>query len=90
MVDPTTPLTSDRPIRVFILDDHELVRRGLTDLLETTDDLIIVGEAGTAADALHRIPAAAPMSPCLTRGCRTAAASTSAGKSAPPTRTCGA
>ena len=60
MVDPNPTLTSDRPIRVFILDDHELVRRGLTDLLTTTDDLVIVGEAATAADALHRIPAAAP------------------------------
>lgn len=60
MVDPNPNVTSDRPIRVFILDDHELVRRGLTDLLTTTDDLVIVGEAATAADALHRIPAAAP------------------------------
>ena len=60
MVDTDPPVTNERPIRVFILDDHELVRRGLTDLLTTTDDLIIVGEAATAADALHRIPAAAP------------------------------
>ena len=60
MVDPNPTVTRDRPIRVFILDDHELVRRGLTDLLTTTDDLVIVGEAATAADALHRIPAAAP------------------------------
>lgn len=60
MVDPDFPITRHQPIRVFILDDHELVRRGLTDLLTTTDDLIIVGEAATAADALHRIPAAAP------------------------------
>ena len=60
MVDPNPTVTSNRPIRVFILDDHELVRRGLTDLLTTTDDLVIVGEAATAADALHRIPAAAP------------------------------
>jgi two-component system, NarL family, response regulator DevR len=60
MVDPNPTVTSDRPIRVFILDDHELVRRGLTDLLTTTDDFVIVGEAATAADALHRIPAAAP------------------------------
>src|SRR5215218_3149650 len=44
----------------LILDDHELVRRGLTDLLTATDDLIIVGEAAAAADALRRIPAAAP------------------------------
>ena len=54
------PVTTGRPIRVFIVDDHELVRRGLTDLLTATDDLIIVGEAATVADALHRIPAAAP------------------------------
>ena len=32
MVDPASPVTSAKPIRVFILDDHELVRRGLTDL----------------------------------------------------------
>jgi two-component system, NarL family, response regulator DevR len=49
-----------QPIRVFILDDHELVRRGLADLLHSTKDIVIVGEAGTAAEALHRIPAAAP------------------------------
>lgn len=47
-------------IRVFLLDDHEIVRRGLIDLLEATDDITVVGEAGTAADALHRIPAAHP------------------------------
>ena len=60
MVDSDSTVTNERPIRVFILDDHELVRRGLTDLLTTTSDLIIVGEAATATDALHRIPAAAP------------------------------
>jgi len=60
MVDSDPLVSNERPIRVFILDDHELVRRGLTDLLTTTNDMIIVGEAGTAADALHRIPAAAP------------------------------
>jgi two-component system, NarL family, response regulator DevR len=60
MVRPDRAVTRDQPIRVFILDDHELVRRGLSDLLTATNDLIIVGEAATAADALHRIPAAAP------------------------------
>jgi two-component system, NarL family, response regulator DevR len=60
MVDSDPAVTSDRPIRVFIVDDHELVRRGLTDLLTATDDLIIVGEAATAGDALRRIPAATP------------------------------
>ena len=60
MVDSVTPVTRESPIRVFIVDDHELVRRGLIDLLTTTDDLIIVGEAATAGEALRRIPAAAP------------------------------
>jgi two-component system, NarL family, response regulator DevR len=43
-------------IRVFLLDDHEVVRRGLRDLLEAEDDMEVVGEAGTAADAITRIP----------------------------------
>jgi two-component system, NarL family, response regulator DevR len=47
-------------IRVFLLDDHELVRRGLTDLLDATPDLRIVGEAATATEALRRIPACRP------------------------------
>ncbi len=46
--------------RVFLLDDHEIVRRGLRELLEAEDDLEVVGEAGTAAEALARIPAAQP------------------------------
>jgi two-component system response regulator DevR len=48
------------PIRVFLLDDHEIVRRGLIDLLQTADDLLVVGQAGTAAEARQRIPAAQP------------------------------
>ena len=47
-------------VRVFLLDDHEVVRRGVRDLLEAEDDLEIVGEAGTAQEAYARIPAAAP------------------------------
>jgi two-component system response regulator DevR len=47
-------------IRIFILDDHELVRRGLVDLLSTTDDLVVVGEAATAAEAVQQIPVAKP------------------------------
>jgi DNA-binding NarL/FixJ family response regulator len=46
--------------RVFLLDDHEVVRRGLRELLEAEDDLTVVGEAGTAEEALGRIPATAP------------------------------
>lgn len=47
-------------IRVFLVDDHELVRRGLADLIGIEDDLEVVGEAGTVADALKRIPATKP------------------------------
>jgi two-component system, NarL family, response regulator DevR len=50
----------DGRIRIFLLDDHEVVRRGLTDLVHTTSDLVVVGEAGTADEALRRIPAAKP------------------------------
>jgi DNA-binding NarL/FixJ family response regulator len=46
--------------RVFLLDDHEVVRRGLRELLESEDDLEIVGEAGTAEEAYGRIPATSP------------------------------
>jgi DNA-binding NarL/FixJ family response regulator len=46
--------------RVFLLDDHEIVRRGLRELLEEEDDLEVVGEAGTAEEAYGRIPATSP------------------------------
>jgi DNA-binding NarL/FixJ family response regulator len=48
------------PITVFLLDDHEIVRRGIAQLLETEDDIKIIGEAATAAQALARIPALRP------------------------------
>lgn len=47
-------------IRVFLLDDHEIVRRGVRELLESEDDLRVVGEASTQAEALGRIPAVHP------------------------------
>jgi two-component system, NarL family, response regulator DevR len=47
-------------VRVFLLDDHEIVRRGVKELLETDGDLEVVGEAGTAAEALGRIPPTRP------------------------------
>lgn len=47
-------------LRVFLLDDHEVVRRGLRELLGSEGDIEIVGEAGTAAAAIARIPALRP------------------------------
>lgn len=47
-------------IRVFLLDDHEIVRRGLADLLDQHPDLEVVGEAGRAGDALAAIEACSP------------------------------
>jgi two-component system, NarL family, response regulator DevR len=47
-------------IRVFLLDDHEVVRRGLRELLESEGDIEVVGEAGTAQEAYSRIPPTAP------------------------------
>ncbi len=46
--------------RVFLLDDHEIVRQGLRALLESQGDIEVVGEAGTAAEALARIPPLRP------------------------------
>src|SRR6202046_5906852 len=54
------PESGRKQIRVFLLDDHEIVRRGVRDLLEGEPDIVVVGEAGTAASALARIPALHP------------------------------
>ncbi|QIY67232.2 response regulator [Streptomyces sp. RPA4-2] len=52
--------TEENPIRVFLLDDHEVVRRGLTDLLDTEPDISVVGDAGSVEQALVRGPALRP------------------------------
>lgn len=57
---PTRSGTRAERIRVFLVDDHELLRRGLRDLLAGDDRVHVVGEAGTAQQALTRIPAARP------------------------------
>jgi two-component system, NarL family, response regulator DevR len=52
--------TSEQQITVFLLDDHEVVRRGVKDLLEAEADITVIGEGGTAAEALARVPALRP------------------------------
>lgn len=47
-------------IRVYLLDDHEVVRRGLADLLTASGDIEVVGESGLAQEAARRIPALRP------------------------------
>ncbi|MGW3206073.1 response regulator [Streptomyces sp. NPDC001135] len=59
MTEPRTFSEQD-PIRVFLLDDHEVVRRGLTDLLDAEPDIRVVGDADTAEHALTRGPALRP------------------------------
>jgi DNA-binding NarL/FixJ family response regulator len=58
MADPVEPATS--VTRVFLLDDHAAVRRGVADVLDTEPDIEVVGEASTAAEALASVPALAP------------------------------
>jgi two-component system response regulator DevR len=53
-------VNDDTTIRVYLLDDHEVVRRGIKDLLEPTGDIEVVGESGSAQEATARIPALRP------------------------------
>ncbi|MDJ0465537.1 response regulator transcription factor [Streptomyces sp. H27-C3] len=55
-----TEVSPRKPIRVFLLDDHEIVRRGVSDLLDAEPDIEVVGEAGTTEQALVRGPALRP------------------------------
>jgi DNA-binding NarL/FixJ family response regulator len=52
--------SAEHVITVFLLDDHDLVRAGVRDFLETQPDIRVVGEAGTASSALDRIPVLRP------------------------------
>lgn len=54
------PDTPRPPIKVFLLDDHEVVREGVRQLLESTDRIVVVGEAATCEEALLRVPAVSP------------------------------
>lgn len=53
-------MTGERRIRVYVLDDHEVVRQGLKTLLEAAPDIEVVGESGSAMEAAARIPALRP------------------------------
>ncbi|MCX4767910.1 response regulator transcription factor [Streptomyces sp. NBC_01275] len=59
MSEPRT-FSEQNPIRVFLLDDHEVVRRGLADLLDSEPDIKVIGDAGTVDHALARGPALRP------------------------------
>lgn len=58
-VPPVSCMIVDK-VRVFLLDDHEIVRRGIREMLEDAGDLEVVGEASTTAEAARRIPATKP------------------------------
>jgi two-component system, NarL family, response regulator DevR len=58
--DPTQADTTEAQITVFLLDDHEIVRRGVKELLEAEPDIVVIGEGSTAAEALARVPALRP------------------------------
>src|SRR3954452_12548464 len=53
-------MTTPEKIRIYLLDDHEIVRRGLRDLFEAEGDFEVVGESGSATEAQSRIPALRP------------------------------
>jgi len=53
-------MTEPQQISVYLLDDHEVVRKGLRALLEGAGDITVVGESGSALEATHRIPALRP------------------------------
>ena len=50
----------ETPIRVMIVDDHEIVRRGIAEIVDRADDLEVVAEAGTVQDALRRAQLVSP------------------------------
>ena len=60
VVSTDEPTAARAPIKVFLLDDHEVVRRGVASLLNTEPGIEVIGEASTAQQALARIPALRP------------------------------
>src|SRR3954451_18376890 len=55
-----SPESTPAPITVFLLDDHEVVRRGVADVLESDPGIRVIGEAKNVAEALARVPALRP------------------------------
>ncbi|HET6694036.1 MAG TPA: response regulator, partial [Pedococcus sp.] len=55
-----TEESASQHIKVYLLDDHEIVRRGLRELVEGSPDMEVVGESGSAREAARRIPALLP------------------------------
>ena len=55
-VDRAVSVEDPQRIRVYILDDHEIVRRGITELLERGGDIVVVGESGSAREAARSLP----------------------------------
>jgi two-component system response regulator DevR len=51
---------STTPVRVFLVDDHEIVRRGVAEVLEEDPGITVAGEAGSVAEAMARVPAVRP------------------------------
>jgi DNA-binding NarL/FixJ family response regulator len=60
VTETTSAADQGKRIRVFLLDDHEIVRRGVQELLEAEPDIEVIGEASNAAEALARVPALRP------------------------------
>ena len=65
-------------VKVFLVDDHEVVRRGLIDLLSADPELDVIGEADSVAQALRGYPPPRPMLRCSMSGCPTGTASSCA------------
>jgi DNA-binding NarL/FixJ family response regulator len=59
-LDPAVDVDDVGRIRVYVLDDHEIVRRGITELLERSGDIVVVGESGSAREAVRSLPGLHP------------------------------
>ena len=77
-------------VKVFLVDDHEVVRRGLIDLLSADPELEVIGEAGRWLRRWHGFRRCGPTSRSSTCGCRTATASNCAEICCPGCRICAA